>query len=309
MTRLPTNVAGPIVAAIVLFLAGACATDRSAVSSHAEADQSVGKPSVFRAIPADPDTDAPGGEVLSVPIGDGLNMHSVLYLPEGDGDGNGKVPAVVIVHGFKQYHVRAGAWQTYWARAIAEHHGYAAAAVTMRGWPDTGGVNDCGLKQPDDLVLTVQALARHDRIDANRIALMGGSQGGKVVLLAAARDTSIKAVIAQFATVDVELWRANERHSPGIIEYIDTVCTSPGSKEARSPLLVAGQINAPVLLMHGDADPNVQVEHTHLMYEALKANGKDVEVFIARGGGHGNMSGVGWEDGERTLFDFLARKL
>lgn len=258
----------------------------------------------YAAHPGVPGQDAPGGEVVKISSG-GIELHTVLYLPETDAES----PALVLVHGFKSYSTRGGEWDTYWAKEIAATYGYAVLGVTMRGWPDTGGTDDCGLRQPEDIATVIRWLASHPKVDPDRIGLIGGSQGGQVVLLASAIEKSVRAVIAQFPVTDVGLWGKNTNLSEGVLKYIATTCTEPGSQHARSPRFVAGKIEASVFLMHGDNDRQVQYEHSLLMKKALEDAGKDVELFTAVGGGHGNMKGPGWQDGERVLFEFLARKL
>ena len=55
----------------------------------------------------------------------------------------------------------------------------------MRGFGGSGGEDDCGLEQPDDVVAVVDDLrARHPSVA--RVGLLGISQGGQVALLAAA---------------------------------------------------------------------------------------------------------------------------
>lgn len=259
----------------------------------------------YAAHPGVPGQDAPGGEVVKI-SSDGVELHTVLYLPDTHAN---SLPALILVHGFKSYSARGGEWDTYWAKEIAETKGYAVLSVTMRGWPDTGGIDDCGLQQPKDIANAIRWLARHPRIDPDRIGLIGGSQGGQVVLLASTIERSVRAVVAQFPVTDIELWATNSNLREGVLKYIATICAEPGSQRQRSPRFVAGDIDAAVLLMHGDNDHQVQYEHSLVMKKALEDSRTDVELFTAVGGGHGNMKGPGWEDGERVLFDFLLRKL
>ena len=255
--------------------------------------------------PGIPGQDAPGGNVVRI-SSHGVEMHAVLYEPEFIPD---QVPALILVHGFKPYSWRAGEWDTYWARRIAAERGYAVLVVTMRGWPDTGGVDDCGLNQPKDIANAVRWLADKPRIDAKRIGLVGGSQGGQVALLAGSIEKSIRAIVAMFPVTDIELWGQNEYLSQGVLNYINGTCSEPGSKRERSPRFFASDIDAAVLLMHGDNDTQVPYEHSEVMFRALRDSGKTAELFTAKGGGHGSMKGPGWENGEAVLFEFLERNL
>lgn len=255
--------------------------------------------------PGIPGQDASGGKAVRIKS-DRIETYAVLYEPE---NALGKTPALVLVHGFKPYSWRAGEWDTYWAKEIASTRGYAVLVVTMRGWPDTGGADDCGLKQPTDVANAVRWLARQPHIDPTRIGLIGGSQGGQVALLAGSIEKSVKAIVAMYPVTDIELWGENEHLSQGVLNYIHGTCSDPGSKRDRSPRYVASEIDASVLLMHGDHDTQVPIVHSEVMYRALRDSGKEVEMFVAEGGGHGNMKGPGWENGETVLFEFLDRNL
>ena len=76
----------------------------------------------------------------------------------------------------------------------------------------------------------------------------------------------------------------------------------------RSPILRVAQIDAPVLLVHGDRDENVPVEQVQAMAEALKSHGKEVETFIVPGGTHFFTEQQNAAT-RRKLFDFLRRHL
>ncbi|MCZ6618489.1 MAG: prolyl oligopeptidase family serine peptidase [Gammaproteobacteria bacterium] len=60
---------------------------------------------------------------------------------------------------------------------------------------------------------------------------------------------------------------------------------------------------------NGHKDTQVPIIHSEIMLTALRDSGKNAEMFRETGGGHGNMKGPGWENGEAVLFEFLARNL
>ena len=90
--------------------------------------------------------------------------------------------------------------------------------------------------------------------------------GGQVALLAAAHKPPIRAVASFFAPTDLARWR---EANPFIRDYLDDLC-GPEGLPVRSPILRVAQIDAPVLLIHGDRDENVPVEQTQAMAEALQ---------------------------------------
>jgi len=120
---------------------------------------------------------------------------------------------------------------------------------------------------------------------ADRIAIVGFSQGGQVALLAATRDRGLRAVVAYHPVTDVALWKATTANAdtPG---YVTAVC-EPGGVSARSPVLRAGDIAMPVLLVHGDADTRVPTTQSEPMQAALRAAGRTSELVLVPGAQHG----------------------
>jgi len=121
----------------------------------------------------------------------GVVLRGELFFP----DGIGPWPGAVLLHGFASDHhemVRA-------ARELAAR-GVAALAFDLRGHGQSGGVY---AEDPIGDVLAAAALLAHQpNVDAGRIALVGHSISGRVVLLAAARDPSIAAVVALAPAAD-----------------------------------------------------------------------------------------------------------
>jgi dienelactone hydrolase/catechol 2,3-dioxygenase-like lactoylglutathione lyase family enzyme len=239
--------------------------------------------------------DVADAEPVRVP-GHGVTLGGYLFKPQA---GQQPYPAIVMLHGFAGHaHAMIGL-----ARAAAAN-GYVALALSLRGWLGSEGENDQGLRQPLDVLAAIDWLARRPLVDANRLALVGNSMGGQVALLAAAHKPPIKAVASFFAPTDLAAWRAA---NPFVRDYLDDLC-GPAGLPVRSPILRVTQIDAPVLLVHGDRDENVPVEQTFAMAEALKDHGKDVETMIVPGATH-YFTEQQRASSRRKLFDFLRRHL
>ena len=125
-----------------------------------------------------------------------------------------------------------------------------------------------------------------------------------MALLAAAHTPPVKAVASFFAPTDLVRWRAE---NPFVRDYLDDLC-GPEGLPVRSPILRVAQIDAPVLLIHGDFDENVPVEQTRNMAASLKDHGKEVETVIVPGGTH-YFTEQQNAAARRKLFDFLRRHL
>lgn len=250
--------------------------------------------------------DAPGGTEVKIPSRD-LHLHGVMYYPPQATE-NKKLPAIIIVHGWTPYAARAAEPYTYVAQEYAQQ-GFIAMAITLRGWPQTGGKDDCGLRQPQDLAAAAKWLARQPQVDAKRIGLMGQSLGAQVALLAAGLTNTIKATAAYFPITDFRLWGVTTSLPQAALDdYIFGMCKQTGTPEARSPLMFAHKIHGAVLLLHGDEDTNVIIAHSKLMQQKMQEAKQDVRLHVAKGGGHGS-GGKGWENHNQIVYEFFRQKL
>jgi dipeptidyl aminopeptidase/acylaminoacyl peptidase len=212
--------------------------------------------------------------------GDGITQGGILHRA----DTAEPRPAVIVLHGWQSANTNGALVVEARARQYAAD-GYHALALSMRGWPPSGGADDCGLRQPDDVARAAEWLRGLPGVHADRIGLVGFSQGGQVARLAAARDARVRAVVAWFPVTDVAGWKTTTTNAdiPG---YVTAVC-EPGGTESRSPVTRATSIAAPVLLVHGDADTRVPTEQSVVMRNALAAAGRRVQLFLVPGAQHG----------------------
>jgi dipeptidyl aminopeptidase/acylaminoacyl peptidase len=234
--------------------------------------------------------------------GAGVTLGGILFRPEIPSGTRG---AVLVLHGWATAGTNGAAVVENRARRYSED-GYVALALSMRGWPTSGGADDCGLRQPDDVVAAVRWLAGQPGVDPARVALVGFSQGGQVSLLAAARGAAVRTVVAYYPVTDVARWKVTTTH-PEIPGYVQAVC-EPGGTAPRSPLQNAGAIAPPVLLVHGDRDLQVPTEQSLLLHGALEALGKPTTLVLVPGAEHGFTAAQ--EAVARPVVDgFLSRHL
>jgi len=212
--------------------------------------------------------------------GAGVTLGGILYRPETAETR----PGIIVLHGWQPAGTNGAALVEARARRYSED-GYVALALSMRGWPPSNGADDCGLVQPDDVARAVEWLGTQPGVNADRIGLVGFSQGGQVALLAAARRARVRAVVAYYPVTDVARWKTTTTNTdiPG---YITAVC-EPGGVAARSPLVRASDINLPLLLVHGDRDTRVPTEQSTLLHEAVTRAGGTAELFLVPGAQHG----------------------
>ncbi len=216
------------------------------------------------------------------------------YLPEGEGPH----PALVLVHG--------GAWIGGDKRNMREfgetfaEQGYACFAPSYRLAPAhryPAQIEDCLYA-----VQFVRAEARRFRVDPARIGAFGLSAGGHLVALLGTLDErrderAADPVLRQSSRVQCVLDFFGPSLLSRTLEHgFDTqpppelFGDAPDSAYASaSPLNHVTEDDAPFLIVHGDADDAVVVEHSLRMEEKLRATGVPCELVVIPGGGHGDF--------------------
>lgn len=183
-----------------------------------------------------------------------------------------------------------------------------------------GALKDTPLhERADDTRASLDFLRTRKDIDPNRYSLLGLSEGANIAVLIAATDPSIKAiaVLAATATPGWDVYVSQQRQliqndifaeeerirlAAGVdTETILTTRTEQFRREVAqgkwgpwwqsfitfNARNYAGDVSCPVLIVHGDRDTNVPVEHAALLAEAMIEGGnKDVTVKILENHNH-----------------------
>lgn len=186
-----------------------------------------------------------------------------LSLPSG---GEGRLPAVVLVHGSGGVSVNVRGW----AREL-ETLGLATFVLdgfSGRGIGET--VTDQSRLSPLDMIgdayRALALLATHPRVDAGRVALMGFSRGGTV---------SLHASLARFRRM----------HGPPGLEFAAYLAFYPFCNVA---FLEGDDVSdRPIRIFHGTADDWTPFEPCREYAERLRRAGKDVELHAYPGAQHG----------------------
>lgn len=134
---------------------------------------------------------------------DGEKVVGTLALPA---QGQGKAPAVVLVHGYGSFRDELTGYVE--LAALLAEHGIASLRLDMRG---CGGSGVPGRIHPhDEWVADVSAalsyLEERPEVDAARLGLVGMSVGGGVVIQAAALDERARCVVALAPVADGGWW-------------------------------------------------------------------------------------------------------
>ncbi len=226
---------------------------------------------------------------------DGATAHAFVYPPENpavESPADEAPPLVVTAHGGP-----TGATQPRFDLGIQffTSRGYAVADVNYRGSTGYGRAyrealyGEWGTVDVTDCIDAARHLADAGRVDPDRLVVAGGSAGGFVVLSALAFHDDVAAGTSYYGVADLERLAALTHKFES--RYLDQlVGPHPEAEEtyrARSPVDHAGGIDAPVLLLQGEADPVVPLSQAEEMVDALEASGVPHELVVFEDEHHG----------------------
>ena len=232
-------------------------------------------------------------ESLRYPARDGLVLQGFLYLPN-DSASPGKPPVLVKVHGGPTSQSRPTFKEEV---QYLVNNGIAVFDVNVRGSTGFGKTymrldnREKRLDSVRDLVDTVAFLSQHERLNTNRIAVMGGSYGGYMVNAVLGSYPGV--FDAGVSRVGVSDWvRALQEASPGLkasdrVEYGD-IREEKWQKFYRvnSPINNADDINVPLLVQHGVNDPRDPVTESDRLVTKIREAGGTVTYMRFPDEGH-----------------------
>ncbi|UCD80276.1 MAG: prolyl oligopeptidase family serine peptidase [Desulfobacterales bacterium] len=307
-----------------------------------------------------PEVDAPyTAEEVRIPTSKGHVLAGTLALPSGSAP---PYPAVVMITGSSPQdrdHLQTRRKPvSYYKpfRQIADaisRNGIAVLRMDDQGvgCSEGGPLKKVTIQErADDNRSGIEYLLSRKEINKERIGIVGLSEGGNIGPMIAASDPSIRAlvVMAGSATNGFEIIEYQRRlkiyERPDLTEpekeqelaksiegLNQAFSKGEGSPWIRSfltynPLHTAKKVSCPVLILHGDKDAHVPVDHAHLLAKAMRMGGNnDVTVKIFTNHNHlflkdpdGRMSGymtLLWhtnklsEDVLKTITEWLSKHL
>lgn len=230
-------------------------------------------------------------ELRTFPSFDGLSIPVWLYRPQRPS--TERVPVVISVHGGPESQERPG-FNPVFQYLLAR--GFAIAAPNVRGSSGYGKsyvhLDDVRLRMNSVRDLAALAAWIHDQpgLDSSRIALMGGSYGGFMVLAGLTSFPKLFAAgvdIVGIANLETFLENTSPyRRQLREAEYGSLAEDREFFREI-SPVHHIDKIQAPLLVVHGRNDPRVPVGEAEQMVQKLRARKHPVEYLLFDDEGHG----------------------
>ena len=239
---------------------------------------------------------------------DGLNIPAFYYKPKTV---TGPLPVVVFVHGGPESQIRS-VYNPFLQYFISK--GYAVCTPNVRGSSGYGKTYihlDDVRKRMDsvkDLTALVDWLKDEGQADSEKIAVMGRSYGGFMVLAAITHYPDIWAAgidivgISSFRSFlkNTSVWRRKLRE----VEY-GSIEADGDYFDAIDPIHRTDAIQCPLLVLHGANDPRVPIEETEQMVDALKARNHPVDYVRFEDEGHFFVKTKNNITAYSTVADFL----
>lgn len=228
------------------------------------------------------------GEHFQVPS-EGTEVDVWVYLPEGDRP----VPVLLNIHGgpasqygfgfFDEFQVYVGAGFGVIAcnpRGSAGRGLEFLRAVTGDGW---GRVD-----RTDVQAVVDAALERFDRLDGDRLGVMGGSYGGFLTAWLTAHDDRYRSAVVERALLSWESFAGTSdigSHFPD--DYLGA--TMPAGHQTlreASPMVLADRITCPTLVVHAEEDWRCPIEQAEQFFAILLRAGTTAEMLRFPAEGH-----------------------
>lgn len=245
---------------------------------------------------------------------DGEVVHGQVFAPEG----GSAAPhaALVFVHGGPHRQMLpAFNSMGYYSNAYAMNQtlaaqGYTVISINYRSGTGYGeafrnapGIGREGASEYRDILAAATYLRTLPDVDTTRIGIWGGSWGGYLTALALARNSDIFAAGADF-------------HGVHDMTEPDKLGLSPAQNKAAhdlewqsSPAADIAHWRAPVLLVHGDDDYNVEFEQSTLLARLLSEQGVAYEEHAFPNERHAFLRMQDWLTAYMWMDAFFGRTL
>ncbi len=234
------------------------------------------------------------------------------YVPY-NAEKNGKNAAIVFIHGGPTGQTMNG-----FTRVIQYlvNQGFFVIAPNYRGSTGYGKEFedadrfDMGGGDLEDVIAAAEWIKKTGFIDPKKVAVMGGSYGGYLTMMAVTKAPDLWAAgvpIVPFVNWFTEI----ENEDPSLREYDIATMGDPMKDKARlqerSPINFVDQIKAPLLLLAGGNDPRCPHTEAEQVASAIKKRNGVVELKVYENEGHGFAKVENQIDAYTRVADFLKK--
>lgn len=229
-------------------------------------------------------------EAIRVPAADGGSVHAFLYLPISN---DPPPPLLVRAHGgptaaaTTALDPRVQFWVS---------QGWAVVDVNYGGSTGYGRAyrnrlrGSCGVGDADDCITVARWLAGAGTVDADRMAITGGSAGGHIVLMSITRpDSPFGSAASYYGIADtIALTLTSHKFEAHYFDLL--IAPLSGHHDLyreRAPLHHVANVRCPVILFQGLEDTIVPPDQAEAMAAAMRDHGVPHALITFPDEGHG----------------------
>jgi dipeptidyl aminopeptidase/acylaminoacyl peptidase len=257
-------------------------------------------------------------QLITLKAADGIPSYGNLFLPVNYQPGK-KYPVAIFIHGGSRRQMVLGFhYGLYYSHAYAlsqyfASQGYLAFALNYRSGIGYGfefrealNYGAGGASEVKDLIAAGNYLKSRKDVNANKIALWGGSYGGYLTAHGLAQASNLFA-----CGVDIHGVHNWNTEIPTFAPWYDYAKYPVLAKKAfeSSPEYFIKGWKKPVLMIHGDDDRNVPFSETVNMAEKLRRQGVHVEQLVLPDEVHSFLLHKNWLKTYNATFEFIERLL
>ncbi|XOV81185.1 MAG: alpha/beta hydrolase family protein [Aestuariibacter sp.] len=219
-------------------------------------------------------------QLVTYKASDGVEIEGYLTLPK---EGQKPYPLVMHPHGGPSSRDFDGfdVWTSFFV-----NQGYAVFRPNFRGSSGYGyrfaqsQMKSWGLRMQDDITDATNWLVSEGIVDKSKMCIVGASYGGYATAMAAVKTPNLfQCGISIAGVMDLERVVSESRNYTNN-EYVKNQIGDDFSDLAkRSPYQNVAKIKMPMLLIHGEIDRVVDVEHSRSMYSEMESEDKEVRYI------------------------------
>ncbi len=240
---------------------------------------------------------------------DGQPVRAWLVLPDG-ASGDHPAPLLLWVHGGPMSSWNAWSWR--WNPWLMAARGYAVllpdpALSTGYGQAFIArGYHDWGTRPFADIMAVTEPVMARPDIDADRVAMMGGSYGGYMANWIAGHSDRFRAIVSHASLWVLDQMFGTTDHPMFWRPQFGDPLTQPEMYQKNSPHRHIERIRTPMLVIHGDKDYRVPVSEALRLWWDLSRHGVQAKFLYFPDENHWILTPGNARIWYETVFAFLA---
>jgi dipeptidyl aminopeptidase/acylaminoacyl peptidase len=241
---------------------------------------------------------------------DGHPIRSWLVLPESASAAS-PAPLLLWVHGGPMSSWNSWSWR--WNPWLMAARGYAVllpdpALSTGYGREFMARAHrEWGARPFADIMAATDATVARPDIDADRVAMMGGSYGGYMANWMAGHTDRFQAIVSHAGLWMLDQMFGTTDHPMFWRPQFGDPLTEPEMYELNSPHRYAAKIRTPMLVIHGDKDYRVPISEALRLWWDLSSHGAEAKFLYFPDENHWILTPGNARVWYETVFAFLAQ--